>query len=227
MQVVVTQRYRRLVARTCPVSARPRRLDRDRGTVPASFNSWCLGYTRPWLPRRRRLSPPSPVPSPPLADSPEPRESSSSVVASRWSAGFRASASGSRWSPGGAVPRLGPARGSRKPRRSPGSSGETEVVIHADPTVAGEMRAVAMPLALGLSVVLELRSILLDARPRWTTPSFSSARCGRWRGCSPRCTRSRKRSSSSSTSWPRCSSPGGPASIGPRATSTRPRSSAR
>ena len=41
-------------------------------------------------------------------------------------------------------------------------SGETEVVIHADPTVAGEMRAVAMPLALGLSVVLELRSILLE-----------------------------------------------------------------
>ena len=41
-------------------------------------------------------------------------------------------------------------------------SGETEVVIHADPTVAGDMRAVAMPLALGLSVVLELRSILLE-----------------------------------------------------------------
>jgi diguanylate cyclase (GGDEF)-like protein len=41
-------------------------------------------------------------------------------------------------------------------------SGETEVVIHADPSVAGEMRAVAMPLALGLSVVLELRSILLE-----------------------------------------------------------------
>ncbi len=42
------------------------------------------------------------------------------------------------------------------------ASGETEIVIHADPAVAGEMRAVAMPLALGLSVVLELRSILLD-----------------------------------------------------------------
>ena len=41
-------------------------------------------------------------------------------------------------------------------------SGETEVVIHADPTVAGEMRAVAMPIALGLSVVLELRSMLLE-----------------------------------------------------------------
>jgi diguanylate cyclase (GGDEF)-like protein len=41
-------------------------------------------------------------------------------------------------------------------------SGETEVVIHADREVAGDMRAVAMPLALGLSVVLELRSILLE-----------------------------------------------------------------
>jgi diguanylate cyclase (GGDEF)-like protein len=41
-------------------------------------------------------------------------------------------------------------------------SGETEVVIHADPAVAGEMRGVAMPLASGLSVVLELRSILLE-----------------------------------------------------------------
>ncbi|HKU61723.1 MAG TPA: sensor domain-containing diguanylate cyclase [Gemmatimonadales bacterium] len=41
-------------------------------------------------------------------------------------------------------------------------SGESEVVIHADADVAGEMRAVAMPLALGLSVVLELRSILLE-----------------------------------------------------------------
>ena len=42
------------------------------------------------------------------------------------------------------------------------NSGETEVVIHADPLVAEEMRAVAMSLALGLSVVMELRSILLE-----------------------------------------------------------------
>jgi diguanylate cyclase (GGDEF)-like protein len=41
-------------------------------------------------------------------------------------------------------------------------SGETEVIVHAEPAVAGEMRVVAMPLALGLSVVLELRSILLE-----------------------------------------------------------------
>src|ERR671912_810652 len=42
------------------------------------------------------------------------------------------------------------------------ASGETEVAIHADPSVAKEMRSVAMSLALGLSVVLELRSILLE-----------------------------------------------------------------
>src|SRR5919107_1925277 len=42
------------------------------------------------------------------------------------------------------------------------ASGQTEVIIHADPLVAEEMRSVAMSLALGLSVVLELRSILLE-----------------------------------------------------------------
>src|SRR6187551_2410191 len=42
------------------------------------------------------------------------------------------------------------------------ASGQTEVAIHADPLVAEEMRSVAMPLALGLSVVLELRCILLE-----------------------------------------------------------------
>src|SRR5215216_6479263 len=66
-------------------------------------------------------------------------------------------------SPSDQVPRVGPARGfedSQEVARL--GSGETEVVIHADATVAGEMRAVAMPLALGLSVVLELRSILLE-----------------------------------------------------------------
>ena len=42
------------------------------------------------------------------------------------------------------------------------ASGETELIIRADPEVAPELRGVAMPLALGLTVVLELRSILLD-----------------------------------------------------------------
>src|SRR2546427_2622574 len=66
-------------------------------------------------------------------------------------------------SPSEQLPRVGPAKGfdgAQEVARL--SSGETEVLIHADPSAAGEMRAVAMPLALGLSVVLELRSILLD-----------------------------------------------------------------
>src|SRR3954470_4818107 len=53
-------------------------------------------------------------------------------------------------SPSDQIPRVGPARGfeaSQEVARL--GSGETEVVIHADATVAGEMRAVAMPLALG------------------------------------------------------------------------------
>ncbi len=66
-------------------------------------------------------------------------------------------------SPTDAVPRVGPDEGfegSVEAARL--ASGETVVVIRADPDVAGEIRAVAMPLALGLSVVLELRSILLE-----------------------------------------------------------------
>jgi diguanylate cyclase (GGDEF)-like protein len=61
------------------------------------------------------------------------------------------------------LPRVGPEQGfddSVEAARL--GSGETMVAIRANPEVAGEMRAVAMPLALGLSVVLELRSILLE-----------------------------------------------------------------
>ena len=66
-------------------------------------------------------------------------------------------------SPNESLPRVGPAKGFEAAQEVARlGSGETEVVIHADPAVAGEMRAVAMPLALGLSVVLELRSILLE-----------------------------------------------------------------
>ena len=61
------------------------------------------------------------------------------------------------------LPRVGPADGfDGAVEVARLGSGESEVVIHADAEVAGEMRAVAMPLALGLSVVLELRSILLE-----------------------------------------------------------------
>ena len=41
-------------------------------------------------------------------------------------------------------------------------NGDTEVLILADQSVAGEMRGVATSLAVGLSVVFELRSILLE-----------------------------------------------------------------
>ena len=66
-------------------------------------------------------------------------------------------------SPSGAGPRVGPAEGfATAVEVARLASGETEIVIHAAPAAATEMRAVAMPLALGLTVVLELRSILLD-----------------------------------------------------------------
>ncbi|MEZ0332859.1 MAG: diguanylate cyclase [Gemmatimonadales bacterium] len=66
-------------------------------------------------------------------------------------------------SPTETVPRIGPGEGFQDAVQAARlSSGETEVIIHAEPSVAGDMRAVAMPLALGLSVVLELRSILME-----------------------------------------------------------------
>jgi diguanylate cyclase (GGDEF)-like protein len=66
-------------------------------------------------------------------------------------------------SPTETIPRVGPAKGFEDAQEVARlGSGETEVIIHADQAVAGDMRAVAMPLALGLSVVLELRSVLLE-----------------------------------------------------------------
>src|SRR5919107_723772 len=66
-------------------------------------------------------------------------------------------------SPTESPPRVGPAAGFEEGLEVARlASGQTEVVIHADPLVAEEMRGVAMSLALGLSVVLELRSILLE-----------------------------------------------------------------
>ncbi|MEP6574292.1 MAG: sensor domain-containing diguanylate cyclase [Gemmatimonadota bacterium] len=52
------------------------------------------------------------------------------------------------------------------------SSGETEVVISADPAVAVEMRSVAMPLALGLSIMLELHSVLLERQSALEDAAF-------------------------------------------------------
>ena len=66
-------------------------------------------------------------------------------------------------SPTEGIPRIGPEEGfAESVEAARLGSGETVVLIRADPEVAGDMRAVAMPLALGLSVVLELRSILLE-----------------------------------------------------------------
>ncbi len=66
-------------------------------------------------------------------------------------------------SPTEPLPRVGPSEGFQDAVEAARlSSGETEVIIHAEPSVAGDMRTVAMPLALGLSVVLELRSILME-----------------------------------------------------------------
>src|SRR3954462_10090921 len=59
-------------------------------------------------------------------------------------------------SPTESLPRIGPAAGLENAvELARLASGETEVVIHADPLVAEEMRPVAMALALGLSVVIE------------------------------------------------------------------------
>ena len=41
-------------------------------------------------------------------------------------------------------------------------SGETQLLILASPTIAGTMRPVAMQMATGLSVVLELRSEIVE-----------------------------------------------------------------
>src|SRR3954468_21371937 len=66
-------------------------------------------------------------------------------------------------SPTESIPRVGPTTGFTSALEVARlTSGETEVIIHADPLVAEDMRPVAMSLALGLSVVVELRSILLE-----------------------------------------------------------------
>ncbi len=66
-------------------------------------------------------------------------------------------------SPTESLPRVGPAEGFEGAQEVARlGTGEAEVIIYADESVAGDMRAVAMPLAFSMSVVLELRSILLE-----------------------------------------------------------------
>ena len=66
-------------------------------------------------------------------------------------------------SPSGTIPRIGPAEGFDEAQEVITlTSGETEVKILAEPELAREMRPAAAPVAHGLSVVVELRGILLE-----------------------------------------------------------------
>ena len=74
---------------------------------------------------------------------------------------------------GGIVSNIGTAEGrARAVEVSRIKSGETEVVIWAAPGVAREMGGVATPLALGLSVVLELRTVLLERQASLDDATF-------------------------------------------------------
>ena len=75
--------------------------------------------------------------------------------------------------PLGPVPRIGP-------RDAPGTavtvakirSGDTEVIISAGPDLAERLRVVALPLAHGLSVVVELRSVLMERQSALDDATF-------------------------------------------------------
>src|SRR4026208_2440492 len=74
---------------------------------------------------------------------------------------------------GGIVSNIGTAEGrTRAVEVSRIKSGEAEVIIWAEPGVAQEMRGVATPLALGLSVVLELRTVLLERQASLDDATF-------------------------------------------------------
>ncbi|HRZ10327.1 MAG TPA: hypothetical protein P5319_10630, partial [Gemmatimonadales bacterium] len=75
--------------------------------------------------------------------------------------------------PLGAAPRVGPAQmddGAVAVARI--RSGETEVVITAGAEVADALRSVALPLAHGLSVVAELRSVLMERQAALDDATF-------------------------------------------------------
>jgi diguanylate cyclase (GGDEF)-like protein len=75
--------------------------------------------------------------------------------------------------PAGPVPRLGPAdTGHSAVAVARIRSGETEVVISAGPELAERLRRVALPLAHGLSVVLELRSVLMERQSALDDAAF-------------------------------------------------------
>lgn len=72
-----------------------------------------------------------------------------------------------------ALPRVGPAQGYEGSvevaRLTPGG---TVVVLSADPELSGALRAMAIPLVLALSVVTELRSILLERQSALDDAAF-------------------------------------------------------
>lgn len=75
--------------------------------------------------------------------------------------------------PHGAVPRIGPA-GAFESAVAVAKirSGDTEVVISAGPELVERLRVVALPLAHGLSVVVELRSVLMERQASLDDATF-------------------------------------------------------
>ena len=65
--------------------------------------------------------------------------------------------------PAAPIPRVGPGDGYEQAVQvAKLSSGATEVAVFADPVIAGDLRGVALPLVMALSVVIELRTILIE-----------------------------------------------------------------
>jgi diguanylate cyclase (GGDEF)-like protein len=65
--------------------------------------------------------------------------------------------------PASAIPRVGPAEGYEQAQAvATISSGGTQVAVMADPSLVGELRTVALPLVMALSMVTELRTILIE-----------------------------------------------------------------
>ncbi len=72
----------------------------------------------------------------------------------------------------GNLSQAGPAAADNAVKVANLGSGSTEVTITADPAIAEQLRGSALPLALGLSVVLELRSVLLERQAQLTDAVF-------------------------------------------------------
>jgi len=75
--------------------------------------------------------------------------------------------------PDGQLERIGPSAGAEESQEVARlASGSTEVAIRASRETADELRGIAMPLALGLSVVFELRAILVDRQTALDDAAF-------------------------------------------------------